>query len=981
MAQKFIGVFGVGLLVGLLGSVEMAWASCSPGISCPEKTVLEITYTAATSVTDFSCFNLARVESADQTDECAADVSNGSTCTVRINVNYQQDQEGTFDEDGLPSLAPSILTKDDICLTSPGEYSFQWLYRDVISASVGSAESANLFYAYDSGNKTSSITITECLYDDSSCPQKMVLNVDYSAPADGSAGPFMCFNTLWNNTNLTGTACTPGIPAASSTCSLQVPLLDLGGTNMFDFAHGLRVGFGIDEHTPCLQTAGKYSFSVEARDRSNVPLTNPLGTTLPMFEDPPNSGSLTHTVNVHPSDPDSATSEANLMTSICSEEDIQNAADNGTACSSEFILRDASGNEERYVVDETLLQNIKICSNTGPLEGDANEGANNTRTALYFAGCETVPYCGPDLTNQSGWVSLDTIRLAQDPFSTPESFFDQDHFSLSLFSNVPTLQRMNNGGVQQVPYPLNLTLSFPSKDVHGDIDLALPTTVIEEDVVVQFSPLLEFKTEPVDSSQKFALDQPVNMKMKYLPHGNDVTAQGSPFSNLSVELFGGGIPKTVLLDEDMVPTELIPDNVQKGQLKYIRTHVGGTEVLPEAVPPPDPLLQSGRMLLNAAERLLFPDEEAGDPASSDANSFWSSTTEFEDILKFDLILKPFFGLDGTRATGTVPDLDTDGEDQLALFTRVSYDHNSCGNASVQYLSPSEGVGADPVESFGADIEGHVLHDQTIYISQFQSATNVGGSHVRDIRETINENAIRLMRGNTPLTEDQTFNNTTPLTFPLNGVRVVQGNVTLENDIIISGRKTLVVQNGNLIIKGNISYDDPETDSLGIMVVTTLPQTTYTAGQGNILVHSNVQHLVGTYFAEGALLTSDDGVNIKDPTGSTKQLLLEGTLFTQNTLGGGRAPLDNDEANGFGTPWGNTVNPNVGDLGLGLTPRAVAQRFDLHFIRQYKPILGHTCFKPDGNNCLDDNDASFVIRIDGKASELPPPGFESMDVVR
>lgn len=144
--------------------------------------------------------------------------------------------------------------------------------------------------------------------------------------------------------------------------------------------------------------------------------------------------------------------------------------------------------------------------------------------------------------------------------------------------------------------------------------------------------------------------------------------------------------------------------------------------------------------------------------------------------------------------------------------------------------------------------------------------------------------------------------------------------------------------------------------------------------------------MGTYFADGGLTstgtpsapsineTLDRDTGDKDGTSIlNKQLLLEGTLFTRNTLGGGMMEP-------FIDPWGAEMGATA-----ATTDRAKAQRYDLHFVRRYyeKVRLGPggsvvtnpgDCLNTDGTNC-DPNKHAFVIRPDGRVLSVPPPGFE------
>jgi hypothetical protein len=150
-------------------------------------------------------------------------------------------------------------------------------------------------------------------------------------------------------------------------------------------------------------------------------------------------------------------------------------------------------------------------------------------------------------------------------------------------------------------------------------------------------------------------------------------------------------------------------------------------------------------------------------------------------------------------------------------------------------------------------------------------------------------------------------------------------------------------------------------------------------------------MVGTYYADGGLMTNDttppdvdSSINAEVHDDLYTQLLLTGTLFSQNTLGGSMIlPPE-----GYFLPWGRTDEMTD------------ARKYDLHYVRRYQPTL----LDGDGNptidntaNCAplmgdidllpiedvsecDTNENAFVIRIDRKASVAPPPGFESTGAI-
>lgn len=287
---------------------------------------------------------------------------------------------------------------------------------------------------------------------------------------------------------------------------------------------------------------------------------------------------------------------------------------------------------------------------------------------------------------------------------------------------------------------------------------------------------------------------------------------------------------------------------------------------------------------------------------------------------------------------------------------------------------------------GADIEGKILAEVDInVISDDTQLVNIGGTSVLDVREEIVRNAETLTRGMSPLNtpgSDINFNINTGFT---NGdVAYFQdATVTLTGGtpmVFDGGAKTIVIEDGNLFIPNDLVYAGDFDDSLGIILINT---DVSDRSNGNIFVKNNVQRLAGTYYAEGAFLSTTvisdpqyDGVianreltNVDDPNAPLGlQLLLEGTILTRNSLGG--ALLDPLQ-----TPYGVTDD------------RAEAIRYDLNFVRRYVPPIDPVTLQPlsdaQNNQCVkvdgvcDRNKHSFVIRADGLVRNLTPPGFDQV----
>lgn len=321
---------------------------------------------------------------------------------------------------------------------------------------------------------------------------------------------------------------------------------------------------------------------------------------------------------------------------------------------------------------------------------------------------------------------------------------------------------------------------------------------------------------------------------------------------------------------------------------------------------------------------------------------------------------------------------------------------------------------------GADIEGQIVNrDDTSFLSQETGGVDesrivrMGNVSVLDVREDITRSAYALVRGRAATNGDTSLDLSS---LEDGGVSYFRGGMVEIGQIgdptkTVSGKHTLVIEDGNLWIKSDIKYNSPEA-SLGVILInSSVTPNIIPAGQplagittgpdtGNIFVNNQVQHMVGTYFAaDGAFLSSVlftkpssddildfDSEEAEEPSNLGKQLVLEGTLLTRNTLGGSMIePLV--------TPWGKieTLVDAVNAVNLDRATE-LAQKYDLHFVRR------HNASRPDAadqtssdptappvatlgsctriNDACDSNKHSFVIRPDGRIQNNPPPGFET-----
>jgi len=280
-------------------------------------------------------------------------------------------------------------------------------------------------------------------------------------------------------------------------------------------------------------------------------------------------------------------------------------------------------------------------------------------------------------------------------------------------------------------------------------------------------------------------------------------------------------------------------------------------------------------------------------------------------------------------------------------------------------------------AIGADIEGYILTDSIVSSQTDYSFVNLGSVVGNDIREAITKNAYKLIRGISP--ENSTSSvSLNGIDFSEKTVRYFSGKTVGETISVtlsgtVSGVGTIVIEDGNLLISGNLKYPSSGTNSLGVILINSTskaPNLGEIAEKGNIFVKTSVQKISGTFFADGSFLSGNSTVFSK-PTDSElkKQLLLSGTIFTKNTFGGSLA------------------NPPFDAWGQREVSEENAKKFDLHFIRRYAPVddpstptidesedeYNPNCVKITPTKC-DENTHSFIVRPDGKVRDLPPPGF-------
>jgi hypothetical protein len=344
---------------------------------------------------------------------------------------------------------------------------------------------------------------------------------------------------------------------------------------------------------------------------------------------------------------------------------------------------------------------------------------------------------------------------------------------------------------------------------------------------------------------------------------------------------------------------------------------------------------------------------------------------------------PFIVTELTSTGGVVGDLDivfSSKVEQSIAGKTITYSGGIYGDRALLGLTPNP---ADPsITSYivGADIEGSVLGASDFVLREDDSGVLLGETQQKDVRENMNRNAANLIAGSvaTTIAGMQELDLSSLVD---GGISYYKGGTlklgTSGGGIVGGGKHTILIEDGNLFIAGDLKYST-NTDSLGVILINSKSSD---RNNGNIFIGNNVQQFVGTYFAHGGMTsTTATGAvipNITDVVDRNpsdfyvgndleKQLLLNGTIFTRNTLGGA---LLTTKMN----PWGTALNEED------------ALKYDLHFVRRYVNIDSLGVVIPDATNtnCVkisiscDNNEHAFIIRPDGKAvnKETVPPGFE------
>jgi len=192
-----------------------------------------------------------------------------------------------------------------------------------------------------------------------------------------------------------------------------------------------------------------------------------------------------------------------------------------------------------------------------------------------------------------------------------------------------------------------------------------------------------------------------------------------------------------------------------------------------------------------------------------------------------------------------------------------------------------------------------------------------------------------------------------------GVKYVEGSVTIHGTPTY---QTLVVKNGNVFIDGNLNT---YAKKLGIIV---LRDDTTKKELGNVYVLPAVSYIAGLIYADGGMIstgfkTGTDRVDSPYKNSSARegalqnQLVLKGSVFTSNTVGGATP----NDGSSFMLP-GSVSTANF----------STALMYDFNYLRRGN----EGCDKNENGKCTDAGEYTnpFVIIYDTAAVRTPPKGF-------
>jgi len=244
-----------------------------------------------------------------------------------------------------------------------------------------------------------------------------------------------------------------------------------------------------------------------------------------------------------------------------------------------------------------------------------------------------------------------------------------------------------------------------------------------------------------------------------------------------------------------------------------------------------------------------------------------------------------------------------------------------------------------------------------------------------------------------------------------------GSVTLDapgDDFVLPPYPvTLVVRGADLRIADNLIYPSDSEASLGVILLKN--DVCGASFGGDAFLHPKPTNVVGAYYLEGSVKSTDQGWNLPDNGGAPSrentawyqafknQILWEGTILSLNSIGGAVDPTwPNDGQN---CPVSR--RPYVIGGGFPDPPWDEAVEYDLAYLREYfqcgnlasalsdydgtgswkisscddgaNPFTEIAYDDPLSQEPADDTNAgeAVVIRYDSRIQNNPPPGFDNI----
>ncbi|MCK5472131.1 hypothetical protein KAI54_03010 [Candidatus Gracilibacteria bacterium] len=235
-----------------------------------------------------------------------------------------------------------------------------------------------------------------------------------------------------------------------------------------------------------------------------------------------------------------------------------------------------------------------------------------------------------------------------------------------------------------------------------------------------------------------------------------------------------------------------------------------------------------------------------------------------------------------------------------------------------------------------------------------------------------------------------------------------GSVTLDapgDDFILPPYPiTLVIRGADLRIADNIIYPPDSDASLGVILLKN--DVCGTSFGGDAFLHPKPTNVVGAYYLEGSVRSTDSGWNLPSETGTSRdntvwyqvfknQILWEGTILSRNTIGGaldsnwpcfGQPKCPSKITSGFiNCSWSEAVEHDLAYLREYFRCGNLTSALNSYGSSNWKISGCDSSFDEivydelDGVESADSANANetVVLRYDSRIQNNPPPGFDNI----